>query len=84
MREWWLDYCGGCGNSTASDPHVGPDNFVNQPYAQDGAARGLRGFSFGRIGSSEQAGDSGSYAVGPWSERRDTMQFTGDTEATWA
>ncbi len=84
VREWWLDYCGGCGNSTASDPHVAPDNFINQAYAQDGAARGLRGFSFGRIGSSEQAGDNGSYALGPWSERRNTMQFTGDTEATWA
>ena len=84
VREWWLDYCGGCGNSTASDPHVAPDNLINQAYAQDGAARGLRGFSFGRIGSSAQAGDSGSYALGPWSERRNTMQFTGDTEATWA
>ncbi|HTJ71033.1 MAG TPA: ricin-type beta-trefoil lectin domain protein [Actinospica sp.] len=84
VREWWLDYCGGCGNSTASDPHVAPDNFINQAYAQDGTARGLRGFSFGRIGSSEQAGDLGSYALGPWSERRNTMQFTGDTEATWA
>ncbi|HEY3870483.1 MAG TPA: TIM-barrel domain-containing protein, partial [Actinocrinis sp.] len=84
VREWWLDYCGSCGNSTAGDPHVAPDNFINQAYAQDGTARGLRGFSFGRIGSSEQAGDTGSYALGPWSERRNTMQFTGDTEATWA
>lgn len=84
VREWWLDYCAGCGNSTASDPHVAPDNFINQAYAQDGAARGLRGFAFGRIGSSEQAGDLGDYALGPWSERRNTMQFTGDTEATWA
>jgi alpha-glucosidase (family GH31 glycosyl hydrolase) len=84
VREWWLDYCGGCGNSTASDPHVAPDNFINQAYAGDAAARGLRGFAFGRIGSSEQAGDLGNYALGPWSERRNTMQFTGDTEATWA
>ncbi|MEY9931129.1 alpha-glucosidase (family GH31 glycosyl hydrolase) [Catenulispora sp. GP43] len=84
VREWWLDYCGGCGNSTASDPHVAPGNFINQAYAQDGTARGLRGFSFGRIGSSSQAGDNGNYALGPWSERRNTMQFTGDTEATWA
>jgi alpha-glucosidase (family GH31 glycosyl hydrolase) len=83
VREWWLDYCG-CGNSTASDPHVAPGNFINQAYAQDGTARGLRGFSFGRVGSSAQAGDNGNYALGPWSERRNTMQFTGDTEATWA
>ncbi len=84
VREWWLDYCGGCGNSSTGDPHVAPDNFINQAYARDGAARGLRGFSFGRIGSSAQAGDSGNYALGPWSERRNTMQFTGDTEASWA
>ncbi|OLE27145.1 MAG: glycoside hydrolase, partial [Catenulispora sp. 13_1_20CM_3_70_7] len=84
VREWWLDYCGGCGNSTAGDPHVAPGNFINQAYAQDGTNRGLRGFSFSRIGSSAQAGDDGDYALGPWSERRNTLQFTGDTEASWA
>ncbi|MFI0723704.1 ricin-type beta-trefoil lectin domain protein [Streptomyces sp. NPDC021224] len=83
VREWWLDYCGGCGGSTASDPHVAPDNLINQAYADDAAARGLRGFSFARIGGSEQGGDDSSYALGPWSERRTSMQFTGDTPATW-
>ena len=83
VRQWWLDYCTNCGNSTASDMHVAPDNFINQAYAWEAAARGLRGFSFGRIGSSPQAGDTGSYALGPWSERRNTLQFTGDTEAFW-
>jgi hypothetical protein len=83
VRQWWLDYCTGCGNSTASDVHVAPDNFINQAYARDAAARGLRGFSFGRIGSSAQAANTGSYALGPWSERRNTMQFTGDTPASW-
>ena len=83
VRQWWLDYCTNCGNSTASDPHVAPDNLINQAYADDMAAKGLRGFSFGRIGSSPQAANTGSYAVGPWSERRNTLQFTGDTYPTW-
>ncbi|MFC1419061.1 ricin-type beta-trefoil lectin domain protein [Streptacidiphilus cavernicola] len=83
VREWWLDYCTNCGGSTASDPQVAPDNLINQAYADDGAAKGLRGFSFARIGGSEQGGDDSNYAIGPWSERRNTMQFTGDTPATW-
>ncbi|MDI5965494.1 ricin-type beta-trefoil lectin domain protein [Streptantibioticus silvisoli] len=83
VRAWWLDYCSGCGASTASDPHVAPDNLINQAYADEAAARGLRGFSFARIGGSEQGGDDSSYALGPWSERRDTLQFTGDTPADW-
>ncbi|HVV18175.1 MAG TPA: TIM-barrel domain-containing protein, partial [Pseudonocardiaceae bacterium] len=77
VREWWLDYCSGCGASLASDPHVASDNFINQAYADDGTARGLRGFSFARIGGDESGGIHSNFAMGPWSERRDTMQFTG-------
>jgi len=84
VRTWWLDYCTGCGASTASDQHIAPDNFINQAYANDAAAKGVRGFSFGRIGSSQQGSIHGSYPLGPWSERRNTLQFTGDTPATWA
>ncbi|WP_069466185.1 ricin-type beta-trefoil lectin domain protein [Actinacidiphila rubida] len=83
VREWWLDYCTGCGSSTTSDPQVAPDNFINQAYADDAAARGLRGFSFARVGGSQQGDDDGNYPQGPWSERRNSMQFTGDTPATW-
>lgn len=83
VREWWLDYCTGCGASTASDPEVAPDNLINQAYADEAAARGLRGFSFARIGGSQQGDDDGNYPLGPWSERRNAMQFTGDTPATW-
>jgi hypothetical protein len=83
VREWWMDYCTSCGASTASDPHVAPDNLINQAYADDSAAKGLRGFSFARVGGSEQGSDNSNYALGPWSERRDTMQFTGDTPASW-
>jgi hypothetical protein len=84
VREWWLDYCTGCGGSRASDTHVAADNFINQAYADDATARGLRGFSFARVGGAEQGGIHSSYAVGPWSERRNTMQFSGDTPASWA
>ncbi len=83
VREWWLDYCTNCGASTASDEHLAPDNLINQAYADDGTAKGLRGFSFARIGGSEEGNDDGNYPIGPWSERRNSLQFTGDTPATW-
>ncbi|MGC9671372.1 ricin-type beta-trefoil lectin domain protein [Planosporangium sp. 12N6] len=84
VRAWWLDYCGGCGASISSDPHVGPDNLINEAYAGHDTARGLRGFAFSRIGGAEYGtGDSTNFAVGPWSERRNSLQFTGDTYSTW-
>ena len=54
VRQWWLDYCINCGNSTASNTHVAPDNFINQAYAREAATRGLRRIPFSRIGSSAQ------------------------------
>jgi Glycosyl hydrolases family 31/Ricin-type beta-trefoil lectin domain/Domain of unknown function (DUF5110)/Carbohydrate binding module (family 35) len=84
VRAWWLDYCGGCGSSIASDPHVGPDNLINQAYADHDTGRGLRGFAFTRIGGTEHgSGDATNFAAGPWSERRDSLAFTGDTYSTW-
>ncbi|WP_244180982.1 TIM-barrel domain-containing protein [Amycolatopsis pretoriensis] len=83
VRTWWLDYCTSCGGATASAPGVAPDNFINQAYADHAAAQGFRGFSFGRIGGAEQGGIHSNYPVGPWSERRNTLQFTGDTPASW-
>ncbi|MCO5974073.1 ricin-type beta-trefoil lectin domain protein [Actinoallomurus soli] len=84
VRAWWLDYCGGCGASIASDPHVAPDNLINQAYADHDTGRGLRGFAFSRIGGTEHGGlDATNFAVGPWSERRNTLAFTGDTYSTW-
>ncbi|HEY3558688.1 MAG TPA: ricin-type beta-trefoil lectin domain protein [Kribbella sp.] len=83
VRAWWLDYCSFCGASTASDPHVAPDNLINQAYADHAAGRGLRGFSFARIGGAEYGGIHASYPIGPWSERRNTLQFTGDTPGGW-
>ncbi|MFK4084693.1 TIM-barrel domain-containing protein [Kribbella sp. NPDC020789] len=83
VRAWWLDYCQYCGGSTASNPQVAPDNLINQAYADHAAGRGLRGFSFARIGGAEYGGIESSYPIGPWSERRNTLQFTGDTPGTW-
>jgi hypothetical protein len=84
VRAWWLDYCGGCGSSLSSDPHIGADNLINQAYADHDTARGLRGFAFSRIGGTEHGtGDSTSFASGPWSERRNSLAFTGDTYSTW-
>ncbi len=83
VRAWWLDYCTSCGSSLASDPQVAPDNLINQAYADEFTGRGVRGFSFARIGGSERGGIASAYPIGPWSERRNTLQFTGDTPATW-
>ncbi|AGL16789.1 glycoside hydrolase family 31 [Actinoplanes sp. N902-109] len=84
VRAWWLDYCGGCGASISSDPHIGADNLINQAYADHDTGRGLRGFAFSRIGGTEHGtGDSTSFASGPWSERRNSLAFTGDTYSTW-
>jgi hypothetical protein len=84
VRAWWLDYCGGCGSSIASDPHVAPDNLINQAYADHDTGRGLRGFAFTRIGGTEHgSGDATNFAAGPWSERRNSLAFTGDTYSTW-
>lgn len=85
VDEWWLDWC--CDASTATTPGITPDSWINQQYAADGDARGQRGFSFSRMGSSLTASSySGSAALpsGPWAEHRSTLQFTGDTYNTWA
>ncbi|TDD63285.1 DUF5110 domain-containing protein [Kribbella antibiotica] len=83
VRAWWLDYCQYCGGSTASNPQVAPDNLINQAYADSATKRGLRGFSFARVGGAEYGGIESSYPMGPWSERRNTLQFTGDTPGSW-
>ncbi|MEY9936440.1 TIM-barrel domain-containing protein [Streptacidiphilus sp. MAP5-3] len=84
VDEWWLDWC--CDSSTASMPGITPDSWINDQYTADGNARGQRGYAFSRLGSSYTAsGYSGSVALpsGPWADHRYTLQFTGDTGATW-
>ncbi|MFC4031831.1 TIM-barrel domain-containing protein [Streptomyces polygonati] len=80
VREWWLDWC--CDASQVSAPDITPDAWINQLYKQHDDARGVRGFAFSRMGASYQ-NYGGTYPAGPWAEHRNTLQFTGDTPATW-
>ncbi len=77
---WWLDWC--CDASTASNPGVTPDSWINHLYAQELANQGERGFVLSRTGSSFQNPDE-VYAAGPWSGHTSTLAFTGDTWGTW-
>ena len=77
---WWLDWC--CDSSTASNPGVTPDSWINHLYAQEMANKNERGFVLSRTGSSYQNPDE-VYPAGPWSGHTSTLAFTGDTWGTW-
>jgi alpha-glucosidase (family GH31 glycosyl hydrolase) len=77
---WWLDWC--CDASTASNPGVTPDSWINHLYAQELANKNERGFVLSRTGSSYQNPDE-VYPAGPWSGHTSTLAFTGDTWGTW-
>ncbi len=77
---WWLDWC--CDGSTASNPGVTPDSWINHLYAQELLNQGERGFVLSRIGSSFQSPDE-VYPAGPWSGHTSALAFTGDTWGTW-
>src|SRR5581483_335147 len=83
---FWFDWC--CDDSSASAPGLTADTWINLRYAERERARGLRWPAFARIGASYDAaapddGDGGSGGTGVFAEHRYTMQFTGDTCATW-
>src|SRR3954452_8611960 len=80
VRQWWLDWC--CTDSVVDMPGLTPDSWINDLYARDLDARGLRGFVLARLGSAFED-YRGAPAAGPWGEHRSTVHFTGDTEATW-
>ena len=77
---WWLDWC--CDSSTASNPGVTPDAWINHLYAQELTNKGERGFVLSRTGSSYQNPDE-VYPAGPWAGHTSTLAFTGDTWGTW-
>lgn len=77
---WWLDWC--CDSSTASNPGVTPDAWINHLYAQELINKGERGFVLSRTGSSYQNPDE-VYPAGPWAGHTSTLAFTGDTWGTW-
>ena len=64
---------------------LNPDGWINYLYVQDAINQGLRGFAFSRMGSGYEGYANDAYTVpgGPWSNHRSTVQFTGDTYATW-
>jgi alpha-glucosidase (family GH31 glycosyl hydrolase) len=78
---WWLDWC--CDATRADAPGLTPDTFINWRYAERQRARGSRWPAFQRIGGSYQLGWGGDGGTGALAERRQTIQFTGDTCGTW-
>ncbi len=85
---FWLDWC--CEAEGAVDaPGLSPDTWINQQYAEYQQQRGSRWPAFSRIGASYANdgvyGDRGVGAggTGALAEHRNTIQFTGDTCATW-
>lgn len=88
VDAFWLDWC--CeAQDSARAPGLNPDAWINSRYAAYQASRGERWPSFSRIGASflpdgvygdRQNPDGG---VGALAEHRSTVQFTGDTCATW-
>jgi hypothetical protein len=78
---WWLDWC--CDGSHAEAPGLTPDTWINKQYFDRQRARGSRWPAFQRIGGSFQLGFGGNGGTGAFAEHRYTLQFTGDTCATW-
>jgi len=80
VRQWWLDWC--CTDSFVGMAGLTPDSWINELYAKDIDAEGLRGFDLARLGASFED-YRGAPPSGPWGEHRTTVHFTGDTESTW-
>jgi hypothetical protein len=83
---FWLDWC--CDASGAVAPGLTADTWINSLYARRERARGLRWLAFARAGASYNGdsvdGDDQAGGGGIFAEHRYTIQFTGDTCATWA
>jgi len=84
---FWFDWC--CDDSSAVAPGLTADTWINSLYAARQRARGTRWPAFSRVGASYDAslpddGDGQSGGTGIFAEHRYTIQFTGDTCATWA
>jgi hypothetical protein len=78
---WWLDWC--CDGSRAEAPGLTPDTWINKAYFERQHGRGSRWPAFSRMGGSFQLGFAASGGNGAFAEHRYTIQFTGDTCATW-
>jgi alpha-glucosidase (family GH31 glycosyl hydrolase) len=83
---FWLDWC--CDDSSAVAPGLTADTWINSLYAHEQRARGSRWPAFARVGASYSGadgvdGDTQGGGTGIFAEHRYTIQFTGDTCATW-
>jgi alpha-glucosidase (family GH31 glycosyl hydrolase) len=78
---WWLDWC--CDGTRGDAPGLTPDTWINKQYFDRQRARGSRWPAFQRIGGSYQLGFGASGGTGAFAEHRYSIQFTGDTCATW-
>jgi hypothetical protein len=83
---FWFDWC--CDDSSAVAPGLTADTWINSLYAREQRARGSRWPAFARVGASYSAsapddGDGLGGGTGIFAEHRSTIQFTGDTCATW-
>ncbi len=83
---FWFDWC--CDDSSAVAPGLTGDTWINSLYAREQRARGTRWPAFARVGASYSAslpedGDGQDGGAGIFAEHRYTLQFTGDTCATW-
>ena len=84
----WLDWC--CDGPQKQLPGLTMDTWINSRYAARQRARGQRWPAFARIGATWMPGaeNDGDRLVpnlgdGALAEHRSTVQFTGDTCATW-
>ncbi len=83
---FWFDWC--CDDSSAVAPGLTADTWINSLYAREQRDRGTRWPAFARVGASYSAsaaddGDGLNGGAGIFAEHRYTIQFTGDTCATW-
>jgi alpha-glucosidase (family GH31 glycosyl hydrolase) len=78
---WWLDWC--CDGTRGDAPGLTPDTWINKQYFDRQRERGSRWPAFQRIGGSYQLGFGGNGGTGAFAEHRYSIQFTGDTCATW-
>ena len=83
---FWLDWC--CDDSSAVAPGLTADTWINSLYARGSELADCRWPAFARVGASYSAsppddGDGLNGGTGIFAEHRSTIQFTGDTCATW-
>ena len=79
---WWLDWC--CDGSNAIASGLTADTWINRAYYRHQRDRGSRWPAFGRTGGTRGGGVAATgVGTGAFAEHRYSIQFTGDTCATW-